>query len=201
VKLIFWTIGGWFTLIYVAVGVAVVGVGLSAYSAVEQHNAAENAASVDNATAAYNAKYDESLAAQLDGDTQANITTERQDDAVYMSREAASYASAGVLATTGSALHAQITNAGHFEKEIQQKWVNANQQEQSYASQARAGLAYGAAQADSDRMTGSIALVNGGAKIASQVGSDYESGVFSFGGGGNSGIPSTDQLASNLVVT
>lgn len=186
----FWATGGWFTIIYVGVAVAVIGVGLEGYSMYEQNQASQNAAGVDNAVAAYNAKYDDALAAQLDQDTQANIVTQRQNDSVYLSREAASYASAGVLATTGSALHAQITNAGRFEQQIQQKWVNANQQEQAYKSKALAGIAAGAAQADSDRMMGSIALINGGAKIAGTLSSDYQSGVFSFGSNGSSGSPS-----------
>ena len=162
-----------------AVILAGVAVGATIYGAVEQKKAADNAAQVDTATAAYNAKYDTAMAAQLDEDTQANIQTERQNDKVYLSKEAASYASAGVLATSGSALDAQITNSGRMEQQIQQQWVNANQKEQSYASQAAAGVAYGYAQSESDRMTGSIALINGGAKLASMGYQDYQSGVFS----------------------
>ncbi len=166
---------------FIAIGVgtlAVASVGFTAYGAVEQKNAADNAAQVDNATAAYNAKYDTSLAEQLDADTIQNLDTERQNDNVYLSREAASYASAGVLATTGSALDAQVTNAGRFEQKIQQAWVNSQQQQASYYSQAKEGVAYGYAQADSDRMTGDIALVDGGAKVASSIFTDYETGVF-----------------------
>ena len=162
---------------------AVTSIGLTAYGAVEQKDAADNAAQVDTATAAYNAKYDDSLAEQLDEDTIANIDTERQNDAVYLSREAASYASSGVLATTGSALDAQITNAGRFEQKIQQEWVNSQQQQASYYSQAAAGVAYGAAQAESDRMSGSIALIDGGAKVAGMALQDYNAGDFNLGGG------------------
>lgn len=158
------------------------------YSAIEQKKAADNAAQVDTATAAYNARYDQSLAVQLDEDTQQNITTERQNDAVYLSRQAASYASAGVLATSGSALDAQITNAGRMEQQIQQAWVNSQQKQASYYSQAAAGVAYGAAQANSDRMTGSIALINGGTRLAGMAFSAAESGMFS-GGGGSDNTP------------
>ena len=157
---------------------AVVAIGATVYGAVESKEAADNAAQVDTATAAYNAKYDDAMAAQLDEDTQQNITTERQNDAVYLSRQDASYASAGVLSTTGSALDTQITNAGQMEQRVQQQWVNSNQQQESYYSQAAAGVAYGAAEAQSDRMTGSIALINGGAKIAGMAYGDYQSGVF-----------------------
>ena len=106
-------------------------IGFSAYGAIEQKKAADNAAAVDNATAAYNNKYDTSLAEQLDADTIENVDTERQNDNVYLSREAASYASAGVLSTTGSALDAQVTNAGRFEQKIQQAYVNSQQQQES----------------------------------------------------------------------
>lgn len=164
--------------VFIAAGAAVLSVGLTAYGGIESKNAADNAAQVDTATAAYNDKYDISLAQQLDEDTQANITTERQEDNVYLSRQAASYAGAGVLATTGSALDSQITNAGRFEQRIQQQWVNSQQKQESYYSQGAVGIAAGAAQAESDRMTGSIALINAGAKIASTVASDYEGGVF-----------------------
>ncbi len=163
--------------------IAVASLAITAYSAIEQHQAARNAAKVDTATASYNAKYDESMAAQLDQDTQHNIDTQRQNDAVYLSRQAASYASAGVLATTGSALDAQITNTGRMEQQIQQQWVDSQQKQASYYSHAKAGMAYGEAQAESDRMTGSIALINGAAKMSSMAYGDYETGMFSGLGG------------------
>ena len=165
---------------FFAIGVgtlAVASLGFTAYGAIEQKKAADSAAQVDTATAAYNAKYDDSLAQQLDADTIENIDTERQNDNVYLSREAASYASAGVLSTTGSALDAQITNAGRFEQEIQQKWVNSQQQQESYYSQGKAGVAYGYAQAEADRMSGSIALIDGGAKIAGNLFTDFSTGA------------------------
>lgn len=164
---------------------AAVAVAGTAYSAYSSYEGSKKAASVDEATAQYNAKYDESLAAQLDLDTQQNIRTERQDASVYLSREAASYASAGVLSTSGSALHAQITNAGRFEQRIQQDWVNSQQKQQEYYSKAKVGILEGQAQASADRMQGSIALINGAAKVAGSLYGDYQSGMFSglFGGG------------------
>jgi hypothetical protein len=195
----FWATGGWFSVAYIAVGVAVVGIGLEAYGMSEQAGAARNAAGVDLATAAYNQKYDDAMAVQLDYDTQANITTERQDADVYLSREAASYASAGVLATTGSPLAAQITNAGRFEKKIQQDWVSAQEQEAAYRSQGKVGMFAGQAQAQSDRIQGSIALINGGARIAGRVGSIYESGVFNTGTSSVSGAPTSTDLSTNFM--
>lgn len=151
----------------------------TAYSAIQQNKAARNAAAVDQATAEYNARYDEAQAAQLDLDTIQNIRTERQEAKVYLSKQEASYAAAGVLADSGSALDAQIVNAGRFEQKIQQQWVNMNQQRQSLYSAARVGRLEGAARASADRMSGTIALINGGTSIARSMFGAYEQGVFS----------------------
>lgn len=155
-----------------------VSVGASVYSASQQKKAADNAASVDQATAAYNANVDINNAKQLDLDTIQNIRTERQNDQVYLSREAASYAAAGVLADTGSPLHAQITNAGRLEQQLQQQYVSSQQKQQQYYSSASVGRLEGAARASADQMRGTIALVDGGAKIAGNLFGGYESGVF-----------------------
>ncbi len=165
----------------VLIPLVAVAAGATVYSAIAQKSAADNAAQVDSATAAYNAKYDESAAQQLDLDTLANIKTERQNDRVYLSRQAASYATAGVLANTGSALDAQITNAGRMEQQIQQQYVNSQREQDAYRSHARAGLAYGSAKAQTDRMSGSLALINGGASLARQAFTAYESGIFAGG--------------------
>jgi hypothetical protein len=178
------------SMLFIGAGTAALSVGLTAYGMVKSSEAADNAAQVDTATAAYNAKYDDSMAAQLDEDTQANVDTERQDDAVYLSRQAVSYASAGVLATTGSALDAQITTAGRFEQKIQQQWVNSNQQQEMYQSQGAVGILAGQAQASSDRMSGSIAMINGGASIAGSLLKDEQSGVFNFGSTPDPDLPS-----------
>jgi len=162
-----------------AIAAFAVSAAMTAYSAYEQNQSAKNAAAVDEATARYNARADLAMSAQLDLDTQQNIRTERQENAVYLSRQAASYAAAGVLATTGSPLHAQITNAGRMEQRIQQEWVNSNQKQQEMASRAKIGILEGNAQAQADRAQGTIALINGGAKLASMAFSAYEGGTFS----------------------
>lgn len=171
----------WFGIGALAVSAVATG-----YSAVEQNKAAKNAASVDTATADYNAKYDQSMAEQLDLDTLQNERTERQNDAVYLSREAASYASAGVLSTTGSPLAAQITSAGRFEQQIQQQYVDSQQKQLQYYAAAKVGQLEGSAQASADRMSGTIALINGGASIAGKLYGGYKDGTFNsvFGGGG-----------------
>ncbi len=164
-----------------AAAVAAVGIAVesTAYSAIQKNKAAHKAAGVDQATANYNANVDMAQSAQLDLDTQENIHTERQDDAVYLSRQTSGYAAAGVLATTGTALDAQILNAGRFEQHIQQQWVNLNQRQQSLASSAAVGRLEGAARASADRDQGTMALIDGGAKIASTVLGAYNSGTFS----------------------
>jgi hypothetical protein len=157
---------------------AIVAAGATVYGAVQQKKSANAAASVDTATAAYNARADLAMAQQLDLDTQQNVRTARAEDSVYLSREAASYAAAGVLATTGSPLHAQITNAGRMEQQIQQQWVNSNQKQQELASRAKVGILEGNAQATADKAVGSLALINGGTRLAGLALQDFNSGVF-----------------------
>lgn len=159
---------------------ALVATGVSAYG---QYRAGKSAAAVDEATAQYNANVDKVQAQQIDLDTQQNIRTERQANAQYLSRQAASYANAGVLATSGSALHAQVTNAGRMEQQIQQQYLNSQQRQQQLYSSAAIGVAEGAAEASADRMRANLALIDGGAKMASMLASDIQSGAFGGGGG------------------
>ena len=154
---------------------AIVSTGVSAYG---QYQASRRAAAVDNATAQYNANVDKAQAHQLDINTLENIRTEREQNKQYLSREAASYASAGVLATSGSALHAQVVNAGRLEQRIQQQYVDAQQKQQQLYAQAAIGKAEGQAQAEADRLSGNLALINGGAKMAGIGYEAYQSGVF-----------------------
>ncbi len=180
------------TVAAVATTVATVAsVGAAGYSAYAANRASKRAAGVDNAVADYNARQDEALAAQLTLDSEQNIKTQRQENAVYLSKQHVSYAAAGVLATTGSALDAQLTNVGRMEQQIQQTHVDTNQKLQQYASSASVGRLEGQARAYSDRQQGKLALINGGARIASSLFGAYNSGVFagmgSGGGGGGGG--------------
>lgn len=189
-------------MVFIGAGLAVVSIGVgvagSSASAADSRQAGANAATVDNETAAYNNQADISQAQQLDENEQQNVITERQDNSVYLSRQAASYASSGVLATTGSALGAQIVTAGRLEQQVQQKYVNTQQQEEELYSQGLEGVYYGSAQAQADTATGNsqanLALIDGGAAAAGQAFKAVESGTFSFGGGGGgndneAGIP------------
>jgi hypothetical protein len=173
---------------------AVVAQGVASYG---QYRASRQAAAVDMATANYNANVDKAQAAQLDKNTLENIRMERQGNEEYLSRQAASYASAGVLATSGSALEAQITNAGLLEQKIQQQYVDSQQRQQQYYAQAAVGLAEGQAQAQADKLAGNLALINGGAKIAGTLFAAGESGAFS-GLGGTGSISPSVQSAGDL---
>ncbi len=166
-----------------AVVALAVSMAATAYSAYKQNQAAKNAAKVDTATADYNAKVDESQAQQLQLDTVQNIRTQRQENAVYISKQQAAYAAAGVLTDTGSPLAAQITNAGRMEMQLQQEYTDSQRKQQQYYSAAKVGRLEGEARAEADRARGTIALIDGGAKLASQAYGGYSSGVFSMGGG------------------
>jgi len=154
---------------------ALVATGVSAYG---QYKAGKSAADVSEATARYNANVDKVQAQQLDYNTLQNIRTQRQEGNVYLSKQAASYASAGVLANSGSALHAQITTAGRLEQQAQQMYLDSQQKQQQLYSAAAIGVAEGEAQAYADRTAANIALIDGGAKMASMAASDIQSGIF-----------------------
>jgi len=175
-------------------GASAVATGISAYG---QYKSSRSAAAVDIATAEHNAQIDRVQANQIDLDTQQNIRTQRQENAVYLSNQAASYAAAGVLSTSASPLHAQIVNAGRMEQKIQQEYVNAQQKQQSLYSQATIGIAEGQARAKADRNAGNLALIDGAAKMAGMA-------FMAFGGGlggsvaGASGVPDTAEAYSAM---
>jgi len=158
-------------------GASAAATGVAAYG---QYRASKSAAAVDQAAAQYNANVDRAQAAQLDANTLQNIRKERAANQQYLSRQAASYASAGVLATSGSALEAQITNAGLLEQRIQQQYVDSQQRQQQLHAKAAIGIAEGQAQSQADRLSGTLSLINGGAKIAGTLFAAQASGAFNF---------------------
>ena len=163
-------------------GIAIVAgasLALTAYGALQANKADQTAASVDNATAAFNAKVDTENAQQIDLDTLQNIDTERQDEATYLSREAAGYAASGVLATTGSALRSQITNVGRMTQKIQQQYRDSQIQQQNLYEAAKVGIAEGAAGASADSAAGTLALLQGGSQVVGQAFGDFNKGMFS----------------------
>jgi hypothetical protein len=157
-------------------GASAVATGIGAYG---QYKSSRAAAAVDQAVAQHNAQVDRVQAQQIDLDTLQNIRTQRQENAVYLSQQAASYAAAGVLSTSASPLHAQIVNAGRMEQRIQQEYVNSQQKQQQLYSSAAVGIAEGEAQAKADRTAGNLALIDGGARLAGQMFTFGQAGVFS----------------------
>lgn len=174
-------------------GIAVA-IGTTAYGAIQQNKASKKAAAADTQTANYNAQVDTAQAQQIQLDTEANIQTEQQDDAVYLSRQAASYAASGVISNTGSPLHAQITTAGRLNQRIQQQYSDSQRKQQLLYAQAQEGVYYGQAEASADNAVGTAALLTGGAKIAGLAFDAYNSGVFSGGSGGDGENFSVDSI-------
>ncbi len=164
----------------IAIGLGAVAIAGTAFGAIESSSASKQAAQVDTATGAFNNRVDIENAQQLDLDTQQNIDTERASDATYVSREAAGYASAGVIATTGSALHAQITNVGRMTQQIQQQYRDSQVRQQTLYMQGQLAVAEGGAQASADNASATLALIDGAASIAGMGLSDYEKGLFTF---------------------
>lgn len=175
---------------FFGIGALTIAAGATVYGAVSSYKAARGAAAVDRATGVLNQRYDQALAAQLDLDTQQNIRTDRADAASYLSRQATSYASAGVIADSGSALMTQIVNAGRFEQQVQQKWNASTRQQEQYYSEGISGRLSSEARAVSDTKAGTLSLINGGAHLAGLAFSAYQTGVFGGPGGhgGDGGI-------------
>lgn len=158
----------------IAIGLGAVAIAGTAYGAIESSTADKQAAQVDTAVGAFNQKVDIENAQQLDQDTLQNIDTERAADATYVSREAAGYAAAGVIATTGSALHAQITTVGRMTQQIQQQYRDSQIKQAQLYEQGQLAVAEGAAQASADNAAATLALIQGGTQIAGMALSDYE---------------------------
>lgn len=166
--------------------VAAVEIGTTVVSMVEQKKATDAAANAATQTAAYNAKVDAAESDQIDANTRANIDNMRQEAKVYMSRQASAYSRGGIIANTGSALATQAATAGRFAMREQQTWNDANAREESLASQAAAGVAEGAAQADEYHMQGISDIMSGASKVASEAYGAYEGGAFGSPGGNKS---------------
>jgi len=141
-------------------------------SASAAHQAASNSQAIGN----YNASVSEYEARQLDVDAQAAVTQSRQDAKVYISRQAASYAKAGVL-NTGSPLAVQAATAGRLEMGAQQMYRNAQLKERSLYAEAQASRMYGASSAKQANLQMWGGLLGGTANIASGLYRDYKTGA------------------------
>ena len=158
------------------------------YSVITAKKASDAAAANDQATAQYNAKVDQQQAQQLNVNTQTNIEGMRRDASVYMSRQAAAYAGAGIVANTGSALAVQVATAGKFAMREQQAWADSQAQEQLLAGGAAEGVREGDAAATAANSQGIAAMINGASKLSSTLYGGYQSGVFSFGSTGSNDL-------------
>ncbi len=154
---------------------------MQAASMAKQNKAAGQAAQLAVDTATYNANIDIGQAKQLDLDTKANIRTTRAEDAVYTSRQKTAYAAAGVL-SSGSPLAVEATTVGRFEQRIQQAYSDSQLKQRSLYNAAAQGVMYGEANASAIQTANQAAMLQGGARILSTVGSAYSGGVFSSAG-------------------
>jgi hypothetical protein len=161
-----------------------ISVGATVASSGMAKKASDAAANTATQTAAYNAKVDAAQSDQIDKDTIVNIQNMRKDAATYVSRQAAAYAGAGIVANKGSALAVQAATIGKTEMRAQNMWAESQAKEENLASAAAAGVAEGAAQADQYHMEGIADVLNGASKVATEVGGAYNQGLFKGGGGG-----------------
>lgn len=165
---------------------AVASVAMQGYSMVQQNKASKASARTAQDVAAYNARVDMADAKQIELDATANTRAQRQDATVYLSRQKAAYASAGVL-SSGSPLDAEVTTAGALEQRIQQSRSDAMREVSKREASARVGVLYGNAQADAIRRQNSVDMLRGGVGILQTVGNAYSAGAFASTPGPNTG--------------
>jgi hypothetical protein len=163
----------------------VVSAAATAANAMAANKAAKTAAGVDTAVGNYNSRVDEAQAQQTELDAGQNVRAIRQEEGVYLSRQKSAYASAGVLTSSGSPLAAEAHTAGAFEQRAQQEWSNSQRTAAQMRSQGQVGQLYAGAQAQADRTRGTIALINGAASVARDIGGAYSAGA---GGGGGAAL-------------
>lgn len=177
----------------VATGVsAVQSYNASRSAASDAQNAANSAAATTQATADYNARVDRANEEQLSVDSAANIDAMRRDAKVYLSRQTAAYAGAGVSVDSGSPLAVRVSTAGQLALRESEAHRETNARLQGMESAAKAGVAeaqsqadairiQGQAQSDSYHRAGSAALLNGASRMLSSGYGAYQNGAFSFG--------------------
>lgn len=154
-------------------------VGSAIYSANLQRRAANDAAANATAVADYNARVDLAEAQQTDLDARANIQAMRKDAAVYMSRQTAAFAAAGIRADSGSPLALRAATAGRLAMREQQAYTNSEAKQRQLGSSAIAGRAAGAAAASGYRGQATAAVLSGAGRVASLLGQGYNAGLFS----------------------
>lgn len=164
----FWATGGWFS--YWAVGAAIVSVVATTVSTIQQHNIAGQEAAAASQAAQYNADLDIANAKQDAENAKANISTQRQKDASYLSTQRAALAASGVLSDTGSPMEVQATTAGRMEQNVQQYWTSEQESESTLYEAAQEGVYEGAEAADTYHLEGTAAIFSGIGTIANTTG-------------------------------
>lgn len=163
---------------------ALAGLALSAYSSYESTQASSQAASLSQAVGNYNAGLDETQANQIELDARQNAIDARTDNRTYLSRQKAAYAAAGVDVNTGSPLAVRAATAMRLERRVQQGWSDAEAKATELRSRAQAERMYGASAADQAHLQAVGTALGGAARLIGQGYSDYQSGMFSWGGEG-----------------
>jgi hypothetical protein len=154
---------------------------IQGYGMYEQNKAAKSSAGLATATSGYNARVDMAEAKQIELDSTQNTRNSRKEADIYLSRQKASYAASGVLAS-GSPLAAMASTAGALEQRTLQDRSDAMREASKRESAARIGVAYGDATAAGIRAQNRVDMFRGGAQILSTVASGYRSGAFSSAG-------------------
>lgn len=158
--------------------VAIASLALQGYGMAQQNSAAKQSEQLARDTAQRNANVDITSANQLALDTDQNIRQAREEAAIYTSRQHAAYAASGVLADSGSPLAVQVSTVGKIQQRIQQEYINAGQKEQQMYSAAKAGVAYGDAQAKAINTENTAAQLKGGINLLTTAYGAYKSGTF-----------------------
>lgn len=162
-------------------------------AASDAQGAANSAAATTQATADYNARVDRANAEQLSVDSAANIRAMREDAKVYLSRQTASFAGAGVSVDSGSPLAVRVSTAGRLALQQAEAHRQTVARMEGIEAGAKAGIAeassraealriQGQSAADSYHKAGTAAILSGASRMLSQGAGLYQAGAFSGGG-------------------
>lgn len=152
---------------------------LSLAAGAMQYSAQQKQAATAQQVASYNSGLDEADAKQIDLDTQENQRQLRHEGRIYVSRQQAAYAAAGVT-STGSPLSVAATTAGRYEQKAQQMFRDSQAKQNRLHSAAQVGLLYGNSQAEGYKLGSYASALNGVAGAVNAYGRGVDSGAFSF---------------------
>lgn len=183
---------------------------LTGVTAVQSYNSAKRAASdatssansaaaTTQATADYNARVDRANEEQIAVDSAANIDAMRRDAKVYLSRQTAAYAGAGVSVDSGSPLAVRVATAGRLALREAEAHRETVARMEGVESAAKAGVAEASSQADAIRIqgqaasdsyhrAGTAALLTGASRMLSSGYGAYQGGAFSGGANKSAGL-------------